>query len=817
MLFFLTALKIYSRWCHRCWIFLLLFFAPTFNSFSQQYLVDSLENELSEETNPYKIVDLHLGLSRAYLFVGELDKAHHLADTSLVLAQKAKWKKGEILAFIFQEMIGVEAGKGLGSIQENFTQAYNMAMDLGDKDVATFAAYLLAEHFLFDLSDFNRALEILNQSIKNADETVSPKHLANTYKVMGLTYEHLMDLEKSTSSYIKALEYIRKVKENPTIIKELGGPSCLDADKGLMNTAQILSYLGLIESKKGNYEKGLAYLDEARQINIQGKSELNIAHNYIYHSDIYEKMGRFADAVEATQNAIRIYEKLGYTAFIADDYIKVGEFYLDIGVSQQAIENFNLAAKYALEMEDSISLMESYIGKSEAFNQLGDWDRSLMLLDQANRFAQTLENNPYAQKINFIFGSNWLEKGEFKKAIHYFSNSFKALKQVEFSENFFYVQLKLAQSYHQMGIEDSTKYFINTVFEGNTDWVSSRALMDGHRVASKIYEDFNETSAALYHHKKFFELYEEMYTNKAQEILREEQVRQNVAKAQQEKKQAELQASLLNSRNNLFFGLLVAAGIILLLITYFFFRLRQNKREMEEKNQLLEQLNATKDKFFGIIAHDIRSPIIALSGVGEQLEYYLGKQKFDKLQQLGNRVEKTTQRLNALLDNLLNWALLQQGVIPYHPQPIDLQKIAATTAEMFAFQANHKNIELKIDLPENLEVLADERALSTILRNLISNALKFTRVNGTVSISSEQHHDRIFIQISDSGTGISAEKMKKLFSIGKKTDSGTRGERGTGLGLILVKELAEMNQGAITVESEIDKGSKFTVDLPLAV
>ncbi|MBK9487859.1 MAG: HAMP domain-containing histidine kinase [Haliscomenobacter sp.] len=272
---------------------------------------------------------------------------------------------------------------------------------------------------------------------------------------------------------------------------------------------------------------------------------------------------------------------------------------------------------------------------------------------------------------------------------------------------------------------------------------------------------------------------------------------------------------MLSTRNRLYLALALALLGIILIGSYLFLQLRKTQKELRAQNQKLQQLNATKDKFFGIIAHDIRSPIIALDGVGEQMALP-GKQRPEKLALLAERVDKTAKQLTALLDNLLNWALLQQGVIPYRPAPLNIHQGQHRSVDYVPDQCPGKNIQLESQIPETLEAYADASTLHAILRNLLSNAIKFTPPGGTVSISTEVNEDKVFIKVNDTGTGISAEKLEKLFLIDKSSEKGTAGERGTGLGLMLVKEFVELNKGKVQVESKINEGSRFIVSLPKA-
>ncbi len=236
--------------------------------------------------------------------------------------------------------------------------------------------------------------------------------------------------------------------------------------------------------------------------------------------------------------------------------------------------------------------------------------------------------------------------------------------------------------------------------------------------------------------------------------------------------------------------------------------------KVKERTKKLHELNATKDKFFGIIAHDIRSPIVALDSVGEQMEYYLQKNDTAKLKRLAGRVDTTAKSLSKLLDNLLQWAMLQQGVILYNPTVLKIKDIGQETIDMFLANAEAKSIVLENTIDDTIFINADLHAIHTILRNLISNAIKFTKAGGSITLHAEPKNDLVTISIIDTGIGMTPEKVATLFQLDKKSELGTKGEKGTGLGLNLVKELTEMNKGRIEVFSELGKGTQFNIILP---
>jgi signal transduction histidine kinase len=238
------------------------------------------------------------------------------------------------------------------------------------------------------------------------------------------------------------------------------------------------------------------------------------------------------------------------------------------------------------------------------------------------------------------------------------------------------------------------------------------------------------------------------------------------------------------------------------------------EQQVKERTKELSKANATKDKFFSIIAHDLRSPMIGLQGVGQKLEYFIKKNRQEKLLEMGGQIDRSIDQLNHLLNNLLNWATSQTGGIPYNPALHKVAPLIEENINLYKSLAKSKEITLKNEVHDG-EVFADPNAVSTVIRNLLSNAIKFTKKDSTVTIKTQENGNMVDIIITDQGNGMSTEKAQSLFEATTFTSTeGTKGEKGFGLGLRLCKEFTEMNHGVISVESTVGKGSRFTVSFP---
>ncbi len=235
----------------------------------------------------------------------------------------------------------------------------------------------------------------------------------------------------------------------------------------------------------------------------------------------------------------------------------------------------------------------------------------------------------------------------------------------------------------------------------------------------------------------------------------------------------------------------------------------------KSKEEQLEKLMATKDKFFSIISHDLRNPFTAFMGFSELMLRQVQKGQYDNIEKYARAIYSTARSGGELLSNLLDWSRSQRGKISVRPEKINIHDLLHSVLMFFEEPAKSKEIKIKTTIASDLSLVADHNMLNTILRNLISNAIKFSYRQSTILISMTQNIDMVLLEVEDHGTGIEPEDQAKLFQIDtNQSNPGTEEEKGTGLGLILCKDFVDKHNGQIEVESEPGKGSKFTVILP---
>ena len=239
------------------------------------------------------------------------------------------------------------------------------------------------------------------------------------------------------------------------------------------------------------------------------------------------------------------------------------------------------------------------------------------------------------------------------------------------------------------------------------------------------------------------------------------------------------------------------------------------EESLKTSEQKLKESNNAKDRFFSILAHDLKSPLNSLIGLTKLLYERYDEYNSDKIKNIIKILNETSEVTNDLLDNLLNWAQTQQGTIDYHPETIKANEFIGILIRQYQKIAKNKKINMVYTMPDDLVFYADKNMLSTVIRNLLFNAIKFTNTGGEVKLDIKKNDNEVLFIVEDNGIGIKSDIISKLFKQEYMISTmGTRSEKGTGLGLILCKEFVIKHKGNIWVESETGVGTKFYFTIP---
>lgn len=239
--------------------------------------------------------------------------------------------------------------------------------------------------------------------------------------------------------------------------------------------------------------------------------------------------------------------------------------------------------------------------------------------------------------------------------------------------------------------------------------------------------------------------------------------------------------------------------------------------ELTMKTKQLEDLNNVKDRLFSIIGHDLKSPMASIKSALDYISLLTREETLDQIQHLLPSMKKSTLSAMDLLENLLQWSRTQNNTLTVHMDSFSIRELFKETSELFSSVTQQKNITLRFSIPDEPDLVgfADFLMITTVLRNLINNSIKFTHNGGIISVKAERAENHIIISVSDNGTGIKNEDLEKLFNFYTNISTyGTEGEKGTGLGLVLCKDFVEKNHGRIWVESTYGQGATFYFTVP---
>lgn len=243
--------------------------------------------------------------------------------------------------------------------------------------------------------------------------------------------------------------------------------------------------------------------------------------------------------------------------------------------------------------------------------------------------------------------------------------------------------------------------------------------------------------------------------------------------------------------------------------------LEESKTRLEENGKRLEELNAAKDKFVSIMSHDLKSPFSSIIGFSELLSEKIEKEEYNDIKKYAEYIQKSSKTAMDLLSNLIEWSRSQNGRLDFNRECINFELLIDEALKYSLDAAEQKSITLINEVPGNLMLFVDKAMINTVMRNLISNAIKFTNSGGKVNISAIREKGHTMVSVKDNGIGMEPEIQEKLFQLGKSiTTTGTKQETGTGLGLLLCKEFVEKHKGNIWVESKPGEGSVFNFTIP---
>lgn len=570
-------------------------------------------------------------------------------------------------------------------------------------------------------------------------------------------------------------------------------------------------------------EKGLFYANKAITLAKKLNYRLGVGEAHKALGIIYYRMGIYDASLDNNLKALLIFKEINEQTLLSKTYNNIGLIYF-------ARTDYPKAKSYMLQGLDVANKIHNDIERARILHNLA------LIEFENSDFEKAIENHYKSYEISkkennlMLMGYNYLSIGKcFLKLNKLDSAQIKIEKSIQIFKKLQNPNLT-AMAYNQYAdffIEikeySSALNFAKKAYEIGESIGSKYIVLESSDLMAKAYLNIKDYENALKFKTQFFELSSKMRNEsniRSIAYIEAKYEYDNQLKELNFKKESEIRYSRLITKIAIVFALLM---IIVSIVLFSFYRLKSktniqlmNKaKEISDLNQQLNQLNNTKDKFFSIIAHDLRGPFNSIIGFSEVLRDQIREKNYENIEEYAGIIQNSSQRTMDLLKNLLDWARLQTGKMEMVSVDFNLNEILKETIELLNDSASQKSIQIVNAINHEIMIHTDKSMMSTILRNLISNAIKFSHPGGKITLSTEQRDQKTIFLVTDNGIGISKSDQLRMFKIEENLSTpGTHNEKGTGLGLILCKEFIEKYGGTIWVESKEGVGTTFYFTLP---
>ncbi|MDR1779774.1 MAG: hypothetical protein LBR50_03460 [Tannerella sp.] len=606
-------------------------------------------------------------------------------------------------------------------------------------------------------------------------------------------------LEGSESE--RAADYARK---GMTLAEQLGDIESLAYL--FFRLAGTYYYRSMYDSALVCYNEAIALIPENSRTKRQ---DTILTEVLIDVGNVYNIRGNSPSALEYYFKALKIADESKIKRSIIDIYANIGQIYFSMNNFEQCEEYFIRMRDLCSEVNDSLAMAYALDGLCEVHAHRAEWDKALECADLANRIVSVHPDAKPSERLTGLLSLAmvWLDGfHDYDKALDFAKQSLNYAEQcrqplyvahAQYQISSIYMDMKNYAEAEKAALKafeaDSSSAYVNTALHEN---ITKANIMLGNMTAAMEYFERYKKWMNEYSNQNFQIALSEMEvkyetTKKDMEIISA-----NATIAQRE-----------TERFILAIGLIFLFVVLAMLSWILWMRIRRNRA--------LALINATKDKFFNIISHDLRAPANSLR-TGLQLVHRTAETlKPDEVKEYSSELLKTADGQIELLDSILDWARVQAGRLEYNPSRIDLAAELRNELHLIRTSAKNKGITLTVNIADDTFVHADRAMLCTVVRNLLNNAVKYTSSGGEVCLEvAPLEHNRYAFTVSDNGTGMTAEQLDNLFRIDKRTSvNGTAGEKGTGLGLVVCKELVEKHGSTLTVKSEPGKGTSFRFEI----
>jgi signal transduction histidine kinase len=576
----------------------------------------------------------------------------------------------------------------------------------------------------------------------------------------------------------------------------------------------------------GDYSQAMRYDQLVLESDLQSKDSIGLAKNYCSIGTHYFGLGEFDEAYIYFTHSYKVANEAKDSIGMLRAIHNVGRVFKELGQYDQALDHLKLAQKMSLNEKNWSGVVNTYKEIGDVLLRIGKYDSALFYLDKALEETKRIPLPQLEAPICVKYAMLYEKQEDYKKALHYYERAFNYYKKINDTHGMSQIGLGMGITLLKGGNFNEAIQKIEASAQRARSLNAKVLEIKCLNQLSILWELKGDYKKSLGYYKQYKESEDSLFSQEMQSKLLRDQIRFETeardSKIAVLSEQQDLQKSELKKQEFLSNILAVVATLTVILLATVYRSgqrrmkinklLLQHQEDMDKRTEELERLNQVKDKFFSIISHDLRSPINALAGLLDLIDR--GAVKPEEIHLHTSELKVRFNHTRTLLNNLLDWTLLQMDKLNLQPSKVNLYNIVNENISLLN-NLQSKKIEILNEVPVDAVGYADANTTNLVIRNLLTNAIKFTNDGGTVTVSALKKDMFWELCVKDNGIGIKPEVLSILFDkTSPYTTRGTANEKGTGLGLILCKEFVEKNGGKIWVESKEDAGSSFWFTLP---
>jgi signal transduction histidine kinase len=667
----------------------------------------------------------------------------------------------------------------------------------------------LAKQYVF--LNYDSAIVYYNQAIGFANEVKNKKLVASVYLNLSKLQAKMSYFTESQKNCNRAIEIATEINDDSLyIVSNVFLAKILITGNNFTNVLEIL-------------EPTLAKAEDLNDSMLI--SECYEAYGtYYFFSDVPK-------AIDYYIKSMSIVEKSGDSQILLSGIINIGSLYGMINQFEKSIEYLLKGADLAEKTGQEYVKSTVYNNLAVIYFEMGDNTKSKFYLEKALELAYKLNDEPMICGILVNLGEIYQKDKQYDLAMDYYLKGLNNPAINNIPDQKIYTLHNISTVYYDlMDFRNAIKHAEMAVsIAKNLNIIIHNVEL--YKVLAESYEQINDFKTALENHKLYKIYNDSLFNIQSTEKIAEIQSKYDFEAAENEndllKKDNQIQALTIEKQKIRQLLLVILLFIIMITIVLIYLRMKKNQKvnvllsakneEIHLKSEELKKANAAKDKFFSILAHDLRNPFNSILNSLNILQHDYDKLSENERVHFIQLIHKTTQSTNNLLANLLEWSITQRGGISIEKRSTDIASIIKESVILHHQLAVQKEISIENQIPEKTFAFIDKKTITITINNLLSNAIKFTPKKGKINISSITTDKYVNIVLKDTGIGIPPNILESLFKI-EYTNSrlGTDAEPGTGLGLILCNEFIKQNNGNISITSEVGFGSSFEISLPVS-